>query len=54
MGNQNFAVKWTLKEANTAERALQHYLNSLMEHIDNDEDRMEAGRVETILRRDFS
>lgn len=57
--SRNFTVKYDLAEANTVKHALEFYLKDLMNRInlaaegDLQGTRLEAGRVETILRRDF-
>jgi hypothetical protein len=55
MADRNFSVKWTLSDANTVKITLQRRLAKMIENIDHlsDEDKEEAGRIETILRRDF-
>lgn len=53
----NFSVKWQLAEANVVRDALRLRMDELRSHLAGngltDEEREEAGRIETILRRDF-
>ena len=57
MANPNFNVKLTLDEANDVAWALREALGPLVTRVAinsaSDEERERAGRIETLLRRDF-
>jgi len=56
MANQNFSVKWTLAEANTVKAALRDKMDRILQSSlrdMSDDEKEEAGRIETMLRRDF-
>lgn len=57
MAAANFSLKISLDEANDVREALQEKLDKAMERPAaewTDDERAQAGRIETLLRRDFS
>lgn len=53
--NKNFSAKWDLEEANIMRKALQIRLDYLTLHLGEltEDEKQEAGRIDTMLRRDF-